>query len=207
MRLCNLVVVLFVSCGLVSAESRYGQPVANLENPKTFRFLDLTNNKFVIAEKYGVLVATVVYGGPQRYFVDVAVSNRGSQTFKLVEDFVRFHKNGTAVAFLDTRVVAAELQKALDQPVAASSSKVTPATFLASAQAEQKRLNMEKERATKQEFATHIAAFAHEKQSLELAPGKTTMFTFVFESPDKDKMGFELCVYVGDDEFKYAFKK
>jgi len=191
----------------MSAESRFGLPVANLETPKSFHFLELTDNKFAVAQKSGVVVATAVYGGPWRYFVDVAVSNTGSQTVKLAEDFVRFHKNGTAVAASDTRMVVAELQKALDQTPVNAAPKVTPATFQASVQAGQQRATLAKERDLKQALVAHVAAFAHEKQSLELQGGKMTMYTFVFNAPDREKMGFELCVYAGDDEFKYEFKK
>jgi len=194
------------TCGLLAAETRFGLPVANLEKPKSFQLLELTDNKFAMAQRNNLAVATVVYGGPWRYFVDVAVSNRGSKPVQLPEDFVRFHKNGTAVAFTDTRMVAAELQQALLQTVPVA-PKVTVATFQANAQAVQARAQVEKERAQKQELITHIRTFAHEKQSLELAPGKTTLYTFVFSAPDREKMGFELCVNAGDDEFKYEYKK
>ncbi len=207
LRLGKCICLLISACGLLSAESRFGLPVANLETPKSFHFLELTDNKFAVAQKFGVVVATAVYGGPWRYFVDVAVSNNGSQTVRLADDFVRFHKNGTAVAASDTRMVAVELQRALDQTPAKPASKVTPAAYVPNARDIQERVFLEKERTQKQDLITHLAGFAHEKQSLELAPGKMTMYTFVFNAPDRGKMGFELCVYAGDNEFKYEFKK
>jgi hypothetical protein len=203
-RLGKFICLLVSSCGLLAAESRFGLPVATLETPKSFRFLDLTDNKFAMAERGGIVVATVVYGGPWRYFVDVAVSNRGNKPVTLVGDFVRFHKNGTAVAASDTRMIAAELQNALEIPAA---PKVTPASFAGNIKAIQERAVLEKEREQKQGMATHVSAFAHEKQSLELAPGKMTMYTYVFTAPDRDKMGFELCIVAGDEEFKYEYKK
>jgi hypothetical protein len=195
-------ICLFVSsCGLLAAESRFGLPVANLESPKSFHFLDLTDNKFAMAQRSDVVVATVVYGGPWRYFVDVAVSNRGLHPVHLADDFVRFHKNGTAVAASDTRMIASELQKSLEVP------KAVPVNFAGNIKAIQERAATEKDHAQQQGLITHLSAFAHEKQSLELAPGKMTMYTFVFSAPDRDKMSFELCVWAGEDEFKYEFKK
>lgn len=199
------VICLFVSsCGLLAAESRFGLPVASLENPKPFRFIDLTDNKFAMLERGGIVIATTVYGGPWRYFVDVAVSNRGYKPVTLVGDFVRFHKNGTAVAATDTRMVAAELQKAFEMPTA---PKVTAVNFAGNIKAIQERAILQKENEQKQDMITHLSAFAHEKQSLELAPGKMTMYTYVFNAPDRDKMGFELCIVAGDEEFKYEYKK
>jgi hypothetical protein len=206
-RLVKFISVLIAACGLLAAESRFGLPVANLETPKSFQFLELTENKFAMNQKSGLVVGTVVYGGPWRYFVDVAVSNRGSEPVTLAPDFVRFHKNGTAVAFSNTPMVAAELQRALDQTSVAAAPKVSAATFAGNVQVIQQRAAMEKERAQKQSLIAHVSTFAHEKQSLELAPGKMTLYTFVFQAPDRDKMGFEMCVYAGDDEFKYEFKK
>lgn len=202
-RLGKVICLLVASCGLLAAESRFGLPVASLENPKPFRFIDLTENKFAMTQRGDLVVATVVYGGPWRYFVDVAVSNRGTKPVMLVDDFVRFHKNGTAVAASDTRMVAAELQQALGLPA----PKVTAVTFAGNIKAIQERAVLEKERAQKQDMVTHISAFAHEKQSLELAPGKMTMYTYVFNAPDREKMGFELCIVAGEEEFKYEYKK
>src|SRR5262245_56726857 len=102
-RLCRTICVLLASAGiLAAAESRFGLPVANLEKPKQFRFIDLTGNKFAMAEKNGVVVAAVAYGGPDRYYVDVAVSNRGTKPIALSDDFVRFHKNGSAIPMRNT---------------------------------------------------------------------------------------------------------
>ncbi len=193
--------LLVLSCGLLAAETRFGLPVANLENSKSFRPLDLTDNKFAMAQRNDIVVATVVYGGPWRYFVDVAVSNRSTKPIRLAEDFVRFHKNGTAVAASDTRSIAAEVQKALAPP------KPTVANYAGNIKAIQERALWEKENGLKQSLVTHLSAFAHEKQSLDLLPGKMTMYTYVFNAPDGDKMGFELCVWAGEEEFKYEFKK
>ena len=200
-RLGKIICLLVSSCGLLAAESRFGLPVANLETPKSFRSLDLTDNKFAMSQRSDVVVAAIVYGGPWRYFVDVAVSNRGSKPLRLAEDFVRFHKNGTAVAASDTRVIAAEVQKTINLP------KATPVNFAGNIKAIQERAALEKENEQRQDLITHLSAFAHEKQSLELASGKMTMYSFVFSAPDRDKMGFELCVWAGDEEFKYEFKK
>jgi hypothetical protein len=144
-----------------------------------------------------------VYGGPWRYYVDVAVSNSGSQTVRLAEDFVRFHKNGTSVAATDTKLVVSELQRAFEAQ--GSAPVAAPVAF--STAAIQKRVQEEKERKDKQDLITHVKAFAHENQSLDLAPGKRTMYTFVFNAPDREKMDFELCIEAGESEFKYQFKK
>jgi hypothetical protein len=199
----KLTFLLIASSWLAAAESRFGLPVAGLETPKEFRFLELTGNKFAMAQHGDAVVAAVVYGGPWRYFVDVAVSNRGTKPLRLVEDFARFHKNGTAVAPTDTRMIAAEMQRALEQ----GSAKVTPANYAGDLKAMQQRAVLAKEQNEKRDLITHVSAFAREKQSLELAPGKMTLYTFVFHAPDRDKMGFELCVVAGDSEFKYEFKK
>ncbi len=196
---------LILSCGLLAAESRFGLPVANLETPKAFRFLELTDNKFAVSEKSDVVIATAVYGGPWRYFVDVAVNNRGTHPLQLADDFVRFHKNGTAVASTDTRVIAAEMQKSLDQSQTVATRSSGPPSF--GTAAIQQRAQADQERKDKQSLITHVKAFAHETQSLTLAPGKMTMYTFVFSAPDRDKMDFELCVEAGDAEFKYEYKK
>ncbi len=203
-RLGKFIGLMVASCGLLAAEVRFGLPVASLENSKPFRFIDLTDNKFAMAQRGDIVVATVVYGGPWRYFVDVAVSNRGSKPVTLVDDFVRFHKNGTAVAASNTRMIAAELQRGIEM---AAAPKVTPVTFAGNVKAIQERAALEKEREQKQDMVTHVSAFAHEKQSLELAPGKMTMYTYVFNAPDREKMGFELCIVAGEQEFKYEYKK
>jgi len=203
-RMGNCICLLVISCGLAAAETRFGLPVENLETPKSFQFLELTDNKFAVAQKPGVVIATAVYGGPWRYYVDVAVSNKSSQSITLPDDFVRFHKNGTAVASTDTRLIVAEMQKAfeLTQPVSARSDG--PNSFGTAAL--QQRAQAEKERKEKQDLITHVKAFAHENQSLTLAPGKMTMYTFVFNAPDREKMAFELCVEAGDAEVKYEYK-
>lgn len=202
-RLGKIFGLLGLSCGLLAAESRFGLPVASLETPKSFHFLELTDNKFAMNQHGGMVVAAVVYGGPWRYFVDVAVSNRGNKPVTLVDDFVRFHKNGTAVAASMTPMIAAELQRSLDQTTA----KPQPVNFAGNICAIQERAALAEERAQKQDLITHVSAFAHEKQSLELEPGKMTMYTYVFHTPDRDKMGFELCVVAGEEEFKFEFKK
>ena len=153
-RLGKIICLLVLSCGLLAAESRFGLPVANLETPKSFHFLDLTDNKFAMTQRSNIVVATVVYGGPWRYFVDVAVSNRGTKPVKLADDFVRFHKNGTAVAFSDTRMIVDELQKSLAIP------RATPVNFAGNIKAIQERAAMDKEHAQQQDLITHISAFA-----------------------------------------------
>ncbi|MEO5924425.1 MAG: hypothetical protein ABIR70_11420 [Bryobacteraceae bacterium] len=194
-----------LSCGLLAAESRFGLPVASLETPRSFRFLELTDNKFAVSEKSDVVVATTVYGGPWRYFVDVAVNNHSNQTIQLADDFVRFHKNGTAVAATDTRLIVAELQKGLEQTKTVAARAVSPASFGTAALRE--RALAEQERKDRESLVLHGKTFAHENQSLTLAPGKMTMYTFVFNAPDREKMDFELCVWAGDAEFKYEYKK
>jgi hypothetical protein len=151
LRLGKFICLLVPSCGLLAAESRFGLPVANLETPKSYKFLELTDNKFAVTQKFGIVIATVVYGGPWRYYVDVAVSNTGSQPVKLTDDFVRFQKNGTSVAFSDTRMIAAELQKALDT-TGSIGPKVTTASYVPNAKTIQERIAFEKEHAEKQEL-------------------------------------------------------
>lgn len=194
--------LLICSCGLLAAESRFGLPVAGLENSKSFNALDLTGNKFAMAQRGGVVVAAVVYGGPWRYFVDVAVSNRGPKPLQLARDFVRFHKNGTAVAFSDTRSIAAELAKAVEL-----SPKLLAVNLATNVKAMQERAALADEREKKEQLATHVSAFAHENQSLTVAAGQMTLYTYVFDAPDRDKMGFELCIVAGEEDFKYEFRK
>src|SRR3954471_2420791 len=148
----NCICLLVFSCGLLAAESRFGLPVANLEAPKSFQFLELTDNKFAVAQKAGVVIATAVYGGPWRYYVDVAVSNKSSQTITLADDFVRFHKNGTAVASTDTRLIAAEMLKAFELTQTVPARTDGPASFGSAAL--QQRAQAEKERKDKQDLIT-----------------------------------------------------
>jgi hypothetical protein len=204
-RMGRCICLLAFSCGLLAAETRFGLPVANLETPKAFHFLELTDNKFAVAQKSDIVIATAVYGGPWRYFVDVAINNKSSHTVTLADDFVRFHKNGTAVAATDTRLIASELQKSFEQTQRVPALADGPNSF--GAAAIQQRALAEKEKKEKQDLITHVKAFAHENQSLVLAPGKMTMYTFVFNAPDREKMDFELCVEAGDAEVKYEYKK
>ncbi len=167
--------------------------------------MELTGNKFAVSQKSDIVVATSVYGGPWRYFVDVAISNRSTRAIQLGDDFVQFQKNGTAVAPSDTRMIAGELQKSLEQAKTVAARADGPTQFgsaalLQRAQADQDRKHAE-------ELVTHVRTFAHEAQPQTLAPGKMTMYTFVFSAPDRERMDFELCVWAADTEFEFAFKK
>ena len=200
----NICLLVF-SCGLLAAETRFGLPVANLETPKAFRSLELTGNKFAVSQKSDLVVAANVYGGPWRYYVDVALNNRSNHTIQLADDFVRFQKNGTAVAPTNTSTIVGELAASLahSKTVAARTDGPTPfgsAALLQRAQADQERKRAE-------EFVAHVKAFAHEAQPLTLAPGKMTMYTFVFSAPDRERMDFSICVWAGDEEFEFAYKK
>ncbi len=197
--------LLFISCGLLAAETRFGLPVASLETPKAFHYLELTDNKFAVAQKSDVVVATTVYGGPWRYYVDVAINNRSGKTIQLVDDFTRFHKNGTAVAPTDTRLIVGELQKGFEQSQTVAARADGPASFGMAAL--QQRAQADKEKKEKQGLLDHVKAFAHETQALTLPPGKMTMFTFVFNAPDRERMDFELCVWAADTEFLFEFKR
>lgn len=200
--------VLMVACGLLSAETRFGLPVAALEKPKRLRAVELTGNKFALAQKGDLAVAAVVYGGPERYFVDVAVSNRRTSAVTLADDFVRFHKNGSSVPYRDTLAVAAQLRDVAARPAPrVAAAKVTPANFKQQAAVEQQRALIEKGKEMERAFATHVAAFAHERQSLHLGPGKMTLYTYVFEPDDRDVLPFELCIVAGDEEFLFEYKK
>jgi hypothetical protein len=196
--------LLILSCGLLAAETRFGLPVANLEFPKSFHFLELTANKFAVSQRSDIVVATTVYGGPWRYFVDVAINNKSTQTIQLADDFVRFHKNGTAIAATDTHMIASEIQRVMEQAQTVAARQNGPANFGAAAL--QQRAVAEKDQKDTQNLVTHLTAFAHEKESLTLAPGKMTMYTFVFSAPDREKMPFELCIEAADTEFVYQFK-
>ena len=204
-RVGQSICLLVFSCGLVAAETRFGLPVANLQTPKAFRSMELTGNKFAVSQKSDIVVATSVYGGPWRYFVDIAISNRSTHAIQFADDFVQFHKNGTAIAPSDTRLIVGELQRSLEQTrtVAARADGPTPfgsAALLQRAQADQDRKLAE-------DLVTHVKTFAHEGQALTLAPGKMTMFTFVFSAPDRERMDFGLCVWAADNEFEFEYKK
>jgi hypothetical protein len=187
---------------LAATDHRFGLPLSGLDNAHEFLNLDLTGTNLVVGHRRQMVVAAVAYGGPERYYIDVAISNGGKETVTLAEDFVRFHKNGTSYPPLDTRKVASDLQEAAAAPPLRAS---TVAVSKEKAAEQQARLDKAKD--DQKAIAAHVKLYAHEKQSLALTPGNMTVYTFAFEPGDREPMPFELCVVVGDDEFKFEYRQ
>jgi hypothetical protein len=59
-----------------------------------------------------------------------------------------------------------------------------------------------------QAFASHLATFAHEYQSMTLEPGEARLFVFVFDQLDRKKThGFAVVVRVASDTFSFPYKR
>jgi hypothetical protein len=59
-----------------------------------------------------------------------------------------------------------------------------------------------------QAFASHLATFANENQSMALEPGQARLYVFVFDQLDRRKTrGITVVVRVGSDTFLFAYTR
>jgi len=181
-------------------EVRFGMPVEKLVSPGEFRLADLDGNRFAVIERDSFSVACIAYGGPQRYFFEVKVANRSNSSLVLDRRFVTIDPSDSVVR-ADTLAVAGEIEDAANRPRSRpipAPPNVEPTVTAIEATA----------RARGQAFASHLATFAHENQTLTLEPGEARLYVFVFDQLDgKKTTGFAVVVRLGPDNFLFPYKR
>src|ERR1035437_1961428 len=179
-------------------EVRFGMQVEKLASPKEFRLANLDGNRFAVLERESSSVSCIMYGGPQRHFVEVKIANRSSSPIVLDRRFVTIDP-GESVVPAEALAVAAEVRDRANIP---PSRPIKPPPnvepILAAMEASA--------RIAGQAFASHLATFAQENQSMTLEPGQARLYVFVFDQLDrKNTGGFAVVVRVGSDTFLFPY--
>ena len=103
-------ITLFLFGIMAFAENRFNRPVVPLANPTAYKFYKLDDNNFPYALGNGVTVSCITYRGSERYYVEVGVSNTGTQPIMIaVEDFVSFEKPGYTMLPVNTLTAIADI--------------------------------------------------------------------------------------------------
>lgn len=178
-----LLVALILSALPLSAEYRFGLKVAQAKLSASQFFSKIDGNQFVNVKGDDYLASTIVYGGPQRYFVEVKITNEGMSKMEFDRRFVTMLPSENILS-LSTEITAAEiqLQKAIIPKKKFSEPKVNAQLRelldTIESNREQKRLQLANM------FASHLLQFSHESQSLSLDPGESRLYIFVFRDMD-----------------------
>src|SRR5258708_4937273 len=99
----------------IIGEVRFGMHVEKLASPRDFRLVGLDGNRFAVLERESVSVACIVYGGPQRHFVEVKLANRSGSPLLLDRRFVTID-GGDSVVPTNTLTVAAVIRESANMP-------------------------------------------------------------------------------------------
>lgn len=219
------------------AEDRFGRPVIKLADPTSYSFFKLDDNQFPNLSKGDITVSCMTYRGTKRYYVEVGVVNQSATEIALRADFVSFSKPGYSVYVGDTMASAVDVWSSVAgsfipaQPPppttatttysgsATSVGNTTQAsgnatttvdnsaagwTALGNAIGARRYANAQN---GEQKFATYLVSFAHEKQSLVVAPGKGALYVFTFEQIKQKKAPFTITVKVGEESFDFKYKE
>jgi len=224
-----IVAVTLLLCGIASAETRFGRPVAKLAHPKQFGFFTLDDNRFPFLEKGSLAVSCMTYLGTKRYYVEIGIVNRSDAPVNLQNGFVSFTKPGYTVLLTDTIASATDVWTSVSGAtpppppigptstdprtattvvnVAAAATVSNPASgwqALGEAIAARRYCNAQ---GRDQRFAVYLATFAHERQEMTIQPGKAGMYIFTFVQMKQKAAPFEVRVSVGPETFVFPYKE
>ena len=102
--------LLLVTCLLIVAplfgEERFGRAVVKLKDPKEYEFFKLDDVKYPTVSNDRYSVSCLVYRGTQRYYVEIGIKNKTTDSLNVSSDFVDFIKPGYTVFRTDTMAAA-----------------------------------------------------------------------------------------------------
>jgi hypothetical protein len=179
---------------------RFGFPVEKLAQPAEFGRVQLDGNGFAVLDRGSIRLACIVYGTIQRRFVEINVSNLAPVPLSLEANFVRIAEAGDSTVPVNTLSVASSIVQGATTPAVRPISpppNVEPMITAMEASS----------RSSAMVFANHLAAFAHESQSILIGPGESRIYVFVFDQLSRKRSPFTVLVRVGDDSFRFPYRR
>ncbi|MCL4852876.1 MAG: hypothetical protein KJZ78_16070, partial [Bryobacteraceae bacterium] len=186
---------------------RFGRRLAVPVEPNRYTYEKLGDLEAPTLQTDKYTVTCIAYRDAKRLFVETVIRNRADTAASLGQPFVFVQAGGRTLSMLDTARVAEEIHAGAVRDFVPTASGTDARTNqplydrrLVGEQAKRHIETQERE----ETFAALLLTFAYKESPTSIPAGEENTFIATFE-PSEEKAGFEVCLRVGGEEFRFPF--